>query len=153
MFVDAASAALIGAGIGLSGTLVVPIVTSWQGRRAKLHELKRDAYASAIAAMVGILYAENENRREAYREILTALGRIEMFGGRRAANAFNDVAEGLEDWVDGGTIGDFRAPMNKFQNIARVEIGSEHPINRIGRLILWLWKLIDPRPSKRGERP
>jgi hypothetical protein len=48
--VDAAAAALLGAAIGLTGTVVAPMVTAYQGKRAKIQDLMREAYARGFLA-------------------------------------------------------------------------------------------------------
>ncbi|MEV6904626.1 hypothetical protein [Amycolatopsis sp. NPDC051372] len=133
--VDAATAALIGAGIGVSGTVISPVITAWQGRRAKVDELRRDAYAAGISSMVGIPFAKDQIDHEAvYQAILSALGDIEMFGSPQAAQRYSDFADTLDDWRENGKVGDFSVALKEFQRITRSEIGVDR---RRARIISW----------------
>ncbi|WP_143051011.1 hypothetical protein [Amycolatopsis pretoriensis] len=132
---DATTAALVGAGIGVSGTIVAPVITAWQGRRAKLSELKRDAYSSGISAMVGIPFADEDEKVEGvYQQVLAALGDIEMHGSPRAAKLYSDVADALGVWRTSRKLEDFREPMEEFQRVARSETGVD---KRLYRFRMW----------------
>lgn len=130
---DAAIAALIGAAIGVTGTVVAPIVTSWQARRAKRVDLKRDAYSAGITAMIGTAFADSETKRtEVFQQALSALGDIEMHGSPKAGNLYSDIAEELATWVETQHLDEkLSNTMQEFLRVARYETGVDRPIARL----------------------
>ena len=123
---DAATAALLGASIGLTGTLVAPIVTSYQARRAKSQELMRDAYARGFACLARIPRCDTpEDHRKLRDKMLEALAHIEIVGVKTTSDLYGTVVESYEAWkIQGGTNAAFEASAKKFQQAARSDIAS-----------------------------
>lgn len=124
---NAAVAALVGAAIGLTGTVIAPLVAAWQARRAQRESVKRDAYAQGHVAIAQVAYAKSEDdRKDAAKRMLMALANIEMFGSRSAAKHFNDAIEAMEPWVtSGGALAAFGQPAKDFQEATREETGAD----------------------------
>ncbi|MET8845961.1 hypothetical protein [Amycolatopsis sp. NPDC004625] len=123
---DAAIAALVGAGVGFTGTLVTPIVTSYQARRAKSQELMRDAYARGFACLARIPRCDTpEDHRKLRDKMLEALAHIEIVGVKTTSDLYGTVVESYEAWkIQGGTNTAFEASAKKFQQAARSDIAS-----------------------------
>jgi hypothetical protein len=102
--VDAATAVLLGASLGLTGTLVAPIVTSYQAGRAKSQELMRDAYARGFACLARIPRCDTpEDHRKLRDKMLEALTRIEIAGVKTTSDLYGTVVESYEAWkIQGG---------------------------------------------------
>jgi hypothetical protein len=124
--VDAATAALLGASIGLTGTLVAPSVTSYQARRAKSQELMRDAYARGFACLAQIPRCDTpEDHRKLRDKMLEALAHIEIVGVKATSDLYGTVVESYEAWkIQGGANTAFEASAKKFQQAARSDIAS-----------------------------
>ncbi|QKV80669.1 hypothetical protein [Amycolatopsis sp. Hca4] len=123
---DAAIAALIGAGVGFTGTMVAPIVTSYQARRAKSQELMRDAYARGFACLARIPRCDTtEDHRKLRDKMLEALAHIEIVGVKTTSDLYGTVVESYEAWkIQGGANTAFEASAKKFQQAARSDIAS-----------------------------
>ena len=123
---DAATAALLGASIGLTGTLVAPIVTSYQARRAKSQELMRDAYARGFACLARIPRCDtSDDHRKLRDKMLEALAHIEIVGVKSTSDLYGTVVESYEAWkIQGGTNSGFESSAKKFQQAARSDIAS-----------------------------
>jgi len=124
--VDAATAALLGASVGLAGTLVAPIVTSYQARRARSQELMRDAYARGFACLAKIPRCETlEDHRKLRDKMLEALAHIEIVGVKATSDLYSSVVEAYEGWkMRNGPMGPFESSAKKFQQAARTDIAS-----------------------------
>ncbi|WP_125591748.1 hypothetical protein [Amycolatopsis balhimycina] len=124
---DAAAAALLGAAIGLTGTVVAPMVTAYQGKRAKSQDLMREAYARGFSCLAKIPRCETvEDHRKLRDKMLDALAHIEIVGTKATSDLYSNVVDAYEAWKIKTTAAntDFAASAKKFEASARSDIDS-----------------------------
>ncbi|GAB3362264.1 MULTISPECIES: hypothetical protein [Amycolatopsis] len=123
---DAATAALLGASIGLAGALVAPVVTAYQAKRAKREDLMREAYARGFACLARIPRCDTSAEHARLRDkMLEALAHIDIVGTKATSDHYSALVEGYETWkIGGGTSEIFEASARKFQASARTDIAS-----------------------------
>jgi hypothetical protein len=123
---DAAAAALFGATIGLTGTVVAPLVNAYQAKRAKSQDLMRDAYARGFACLAKIPRCDTLDEHKRLRDkMLDALAHIEIVGTKTTSDLYGTVVDTYEAWkVNGAPNTDFASSARKFQASARSDIDS-----------------------------
>ncbi|WP_158890766.1 hypothetical protein [Amycolatopsis anabasis] len=123
---DAATAALLGATVGLTGTLVAPMVTAYQAKRAKHQDLMRDAYARGFACLAKIPRCETVDDHMRLRDkMLEALAHIEIVGTKKTSDHYSAVVESYEAWkIQDGPNNSFELSAKKFQESSRADIDS-----------------------------
>ncbi|VVJ21593.1 Uncharacterised protein [Amycolatopsis camponoti] len=124
---DAATAALLGAAIGLTGTVVAPMVTAYQAKRAKSQDLMREAYARGFACLAKIPRCDTvEDHKKLRDKMLDALAHIEIVGTKATSDLYGDVVDAYETWKIKATAPntDFAAKAKKFEASARSDIDS-----------------------------
>ncbi|MGW5701666.1 hypothetical protein [Amycolatopsis japonica] len=120
---DPATAALFGATIGLSGTLIAPLVSSYQTKRTKAQDLMREAYARGFACLARIPRCETRDDHLKLRDkMLDALAHIEMVGTKKTSELYSDVIESFTAWkIDGEPNSTFALKAKMFQQEARAD--------------------------------
>jgi len=123
---DAATAALFGATIGLTGTVVAPLVTAHQGKRAKSQDLMREAYARGFACLAKIPRCDTLDDHKRLRDkMLDALAHIEIVGTTKTSELYGTVVDAYEAWkINGAPNTDFASSARKFHASAREDIDS-----------------------------
>lgn len=95
---DAATAALIGASIGvlgaLGGAFINPTMSARHARRAKAYELKREAYERCIVAALNVPRADDVVRGiENCRELTLLLAQVELYGDQAVKKKYVDLLD------------------------------------------------------------
>ncbi|WP_410627711.1 hypothetical protein [Amycolatopsis sp. cmx-8-4] len=91
---DAATAGLIGAAIGMSGTVVTPLVNNWLSRREKRREIRKTTYSEAFRLLGRLLMSEDfEERKDLAMQILTQVSEIQVVGSNETSQAFFRLAQ------------------------------------------------------------
>jgi hypothetical protein len=125
---DAAVAALIGAGIGMTGTLFAPLINARLARREKRRELMRTAYAKGISLLVEFTSTEDAaNRRAIAAQMMSVATDIEVMGSNEAAKLFGDFVIAVQKIVDRQTdtpSGFDTSKITEFFRIARRDTGG-----------------------------
>jgi hypothetical protein len=137
--VDAATAALVGASIGVTGTLLTawlnPFSTARHSQAAKRLELRREAYATAIKAVNSLVSNDTKaEARVAASAMLDPMVQMRLVASPDAARAYGDIYDavmkiiGLSDTDKASTTApfdEFEEAFSRFVELARADIGTD----------------------------
>ncbi len=139
--IDPTIAALVGAGIGMAGTIISPILTSKRTHRARRRDLMLEAYAEGMRSITDIV---KEDVKGGYvdhkKRLVEAQLQIRLAGSQAAYRAFDELrrhayaymAEETNDPSHGKDRPEspvFRAQM-EFILVARIDLGTYDPFFR-----------------------
>jgi hypothetical protein len=98
---DPTLAALMGAGIGSAGAVLVPWVTSRTLHTARRRALMQEAYAQGMRAMTNFMRVRSPGGYAELREgLLDAQVQIRLVGSRRTSTRFDEWIEVMNDLID-----------------------------------------------------
>ena len=97
---DPTLAALLGAGLGLTGTVLAPLVTSRRAHKARRREIMRDAYAEGMRCVSDIPRAKAVEDYESMKERLFAAQiQIRLVGSRKAGRRYDELCVIVDDFM------------------------------------------------------
>lgn len=165
---DAVTAGLIGAAIGVVGTLggqaINPLATARHARKARNLELRREAYEAGLQLVHEITALDDKapdslaQADRLSRAMMVPLAQMRLIGDLHVAELYVELSKAIEEFLEAkarpaSDLADrFGDAFNAFQFAARKDVGTEDSDKVTWPRHVWAWLRHTAWPWIRGSR-